>query len=90
MVYLPPTWDLLSDGNFNSQLLENLSNYTLSFVFPYCMVSLAGPDKLSKPVATQKWDRIKLVCTQPFNKVLKLFLVYLNYKLFLNMFQQWH
>lgn len=27
-----------------------------------------GPDKLSKPVAAQKWDRIKLVCTQPFNK----------------------
>lgn len=27
-----------------------------------------GVDKLSKPIATQKWDRIKLVCTQPFNK----------------------
>ena len=33
---------------------------------------LTGADKLSKPVATQKWDRIKLVCTQPFNKVDKL------------------
>ena len=35
---------------------------------------IAGPDKLSKPVAAQKWDRIKLVCTQPFNKVHKLLL----------------
>lgn len=31
-------------------------------------VRIFGPDKLSKPVATQKWDRIKVVCTQPFNK----------------------
>ncbi|XP_074633138.1 DNA repair protein XRCC1-like [Acropora palmata] len=31
-------------------------------------VRIFGPDKLSKPVAAQKWDRIKLVCTQPFNK----------------------
>lgn len=31
-------------------------------------VRMFGPDKLSKPVAAQKWDRIKLVCTQPFNK----------------------
>lgn len=31
-------------------------------------VRMFGVDKLSKPIATQKWDRIKLVCTQPFNK----------------------
>jgi len=31
-------------------------------------VRMFGADKLSKPVAAQKWDRIKLVCTQPFNK----------------------
>lgn len=31
-------------------------------------VRMFGVDKLSKPVATQKWDRVKLVCTQPFNK----------------------
>lgn len=31
-------------------------------------VRIFGPDKLSKPVAAQKWDRIKVVCTQPFNK----------------------
>ncbi|XP_078381815.1 DNA repair protein XRCC1-like [Oculina patagonica] len=31
-------------------------------------VRMFGADKLSKPVAAQKWDRVKLVCTQPFNK----------------------
>ncbi len=29
----------------------------------------AGKEKLAKPVAEQKWDRVKIVCTQPFNKV---------------------
>ena len=34
------------------------------------MISLiTGKEKLSKSVAEQKWDRIKLVCTQPYNKV---------------------
>ena len=27
-----------------------------------------GADKLNKNVAEQKWDRLKVVCTQPFNK----------------------
>ncbi|XP_032237711.2 DNA repair protein XRCC1 isoform X2 [Nematostella vectensis] len=31
-------------------------------------VRMFGSDKLSKPVADEKWDRVKLVCTQPFNK----------------------
>ncbi|XP_031554129.1 DNA repair protein XRCC1-like [Actinia tenebrosa] len=31
-------------------------------------VRMFGPDKLSKPVADEKWDRVKVVCTQPFNK----------------------
>ncbi|XP_048772083.2 DNA repair protein XRCC1-like isoform X2 [Ostrea edulis] len=31
-------------------------------------VRMFGPEKLSKAVAVQKWDRVKLVCTQPFNK----------------------
>ncbi|XP_061197907.1 DNA repair protein XRCC1-like isoform X2 [Saccostrea echinata] len=31
-------------------------------------VRMFGPDKLNKTVATQKWDRVKIVCTQPFNK----------------------
>ena len=31
--------------------------------------SLSGKEKLSKSVASQKWDRLKLVCTQPYNKV---------------------
>lgn len=43
-----------------SEDISSTKNYILPFV---------GADKLSKPVAAQKWDRIKLVCTQPFNKV---------------------
>jgi DNA-repair protein XRCC1 len=31
-------------------------------------VRMFATDKLSKPVAEQKWDRIKVVCTQPFNR----------------------
>ncbi|KAG7154615.1 DNA repair protein XRCC1-like isoform X2 [Homarus americanus] len=31
-------------------------------------VRMFGPDKLNKNVATQKWDRLKIICTQPFNK----------------------
>merc|ERR1712042_324676 len=27
-----------------------------------------GPEKLNKNVAEEKWDRMKVVCTQPFNK----------------------
>lgn len=34
-----------------------------------------GPEKLNKSVASQKWDRIKIVCTQPFNKVNRLLLM---------------
>lgn len=30
-------------------------------------VRMFGPDKLNKNVAGQKWDRLKVVCTQPFN-----------------------
>lgn len=31
-------------------------------------VRMFGPDKLSSAVANEKWDRVKIVCTQPFNK----------------------
>lgn len=31
-------------------------------------VRMFGKDKFSKGVAEQKWDRVKLVCTQPYNK----------------------
>ncbi|XP_077999966.1 DNA repair protein XRCC1-like [Glandiceps talaboti] len=31
-------------------------------------VRMFGPDKLSKTVKDQKWDRVKIVCSQPFNK----------------------
>ena len=47
----------------------------LIIIWKKIIIKLTGPDKLSKPVAAQKWDRIKLVCTQPFNKVLVLFLL---------------
>ena len=32
-------------------------------------VRMFGPDKLTKAISTEKWDRVKVVCTQPFNKV---------------------
>ena len=34
-------------------------------------VRIFGADKLSKTTASEKWDRVKIVCTQPFNKVSK-------------------
>ena len=33
-------------------------------------VRMFSGDKLSKMVTGEKWDRVKIVCTQPFNKVL--------------------
>ena len=32
-------------------------------------VRMFSGDKLSKTVTGEKWDRVKIVCTQPFNKV---------------------
>ena len=32
-------------------------------------VRMFGVDKFSKTVLSEKWDRVKIVCTQPFNKV---------------------
>lgn len=31
-------------------------------------VRMFGPEKLSKTTTSEKWDRVKIVCTQPFNK----------------------
>ncbi|XP_072035262.1 DNA repair protein XRCC1-like isoform X1 [Amphiura filiformis] len=31
-------------------------------------VRMFGPDKLTKGVTSKKWDRVKIVCSQPFNK----------------------
>lgn len=31
-------------------------------------VRMFGPEKLSNAVSSEKWDRVKIVCTQPFNK----------------------
>ncbi|XP_029647622.1 DNA repair protein XRCC1 isoform X1 [Octopus sinensis] len=31
-------------------------------------VRMFGSEKLSKPATEEKWDRVKIICTQPFNK----------------------
>ena len=31
-------------------------------------VRMFGADKLNKDVIEEKWDRLKVICTQPFNK----------------------
>ncbi|XP_064425703.1 DNA repair protein XRCC1 [Latimeria chalumnae] len=31
-------------------------------------VRMFGPDKLVKAAAERKWDRVKIICTQPYNK----------------------
>jgi len=31
-------------------------------------VRMFGPEKLNKTVASENWDRVKIVCTQPFSK----------------------
>jgi hypothetical protein len=36
-------------------------------------------DKLSKPEAEQKWDRVKVVCTQPFNKHVQYGLAFITF-----------
>ena len=35
----------------------------------YMVVLDIGKESFTKEVASQKWDRVKLVCTQPYNKV---------------------
>ena len=32
-------------------------------------VRIFSSDKFSNAVVEEKWDRVKIVCTQPFNKV---------------------
>jgi DNA-repair protein XRCC1 len=32
-------------------------------------VRIFNSDQLSQAVLNQKWDRVKVICTQPFNKV---------------------
>lgn len=48
-------------------------------------VRIFGPDKLSKPAALEKWDRVKIVCAQPFNKVekhcFKVIVSFFNFKM---------
>ena len=41
----------------------------ICMLFIYELYLYTGKDKLSKSVAEQKWDKVKLVCTQPYNKV---------------------
>ena len=40
-------------------------------LLPTCKLvcSCTGKDKLSKSTSDEKWDRVKIVCTQPYNKV---------------------
>lgn len=42
-------------------------------------VRMFASDKLSKPVAEQKWDRVKVVCTQPFNKHVQYGLAFITF-----------
>ncbi|XP_064470997.1 DNA repair protein XRCC1-like [Ornithodoros turicata] len=42
-------------------------------------VRMFGPEKLSQPVAKEKWDRAKIVCTQPFNKSLQYGLTFITF-----------
>lgn len=45
-------------------------------------VRFFGQSQLQKSTAQEKWDKVKIVCTQPYNKVrasyLKLFVKYVN------------
>ena len=49
-------------------LLDAAVHYATIILGALFLCSL-GKEKLSKSVASQKWDRLKLVCTQPYNKV---------------------
>lgn len=41
-------------------------------------VRMFGKDKLCKSIAEQKWDRVKVVCTQPYNKTEKYGLTFIK------------
>lgn len=41
-------------------------------------VRMFGSDKLSQALAKQKWDRIKVVCTQPFNRSIQYGLAFIT------------
>ena len=43
--------------------------FVLMCIFIYQTLFSVGKEKLSKNIVSQKWDRLKLVCTQPYNKV---------------------
>lgn len=42
-------------------------------------VRMFAVDALSKSVADQKWDRVKVVCTQPFNKHVQYGLAFITF-----------
>lgn len=42
-------------------------------------VRMFAMDRLSKPAAEQKWDRVKVVCTQPFNKHVQYGLAFITF-----------
>jgi DNA-repair protein XRCC1 len=41
-------------------------------------VRMFGKDSLSKSLVDQKWDRVKIICTQPYNKNIKYGLVFIR------------
>ncbi|XP_076066618.1 DNA repair protein XRCC1-like [Oratosquilla oratoria] len=51
---------LVASSFMSPQEARNASNLS--------RVRMFGSEKLNKNVTSQKWDRIKVVCTQPFNK----------------------
>lgn len=67
------------DNLINADLLWQVLLVASSFMTPIesrnstdlNRVRMFGPDKLNKTVAEQKWDRVKVICTQPFNKKLQ-------------------
>ncbi|KFM83117.1 DNA repair protein XRCC1, partial [Stegodyphus mimosarum] len=42
-------------------------------------VQMFGPDKLAQNLKDEKWDYVKVVCTQPFNKSTSYGLTYIKF-----------
>ncbi|CAG5118440.1 unnamed protein product, partial [Candidula unifasciata] len=42
-------------------------------------VRMFGPEKLNTVTASQKWDRVKIVCTQPFSKLFQYGLSFIKF-----------
>lgn len=53
-------------GKWSSLLKPHYTVY--AYVHSAC-IDIVGKEKFNKEVAGQKWDRVKFICTQPYNKV---------------------